>query len=77
MDLDGTNLGIVPFLAEEEDAGGEVREGGVGGCGDQLLLLPALGCSFFRPARVLLVRPPPAGSVGAASLIAKPKSTSV
>ena len=51
MDLDGTNLGIVPFLAEEEDAGGEVREGGVGGCGDQLLLLPALGCSFFRPAR--------------------------
>ena len=22
-----TNLGIVPFLAEEEDAGGEVREG--------------------------------------------------
>ena len=27
VDLDGTNLGIVPFLAEEEDAGGEVREG--------------------------------------------------
>ena len=72
-----TNLGIVPFLAEEEDAGGEVREGVWEAVGTAFVGSRAGLVFLFVPRARPLVRPPPAVSVGATSLIAKPKSTSV